>query len=114
VTKFIYVIAVILAGIAVAVADAIIKKVATKDVWSAFKDPWMIAIILLYITQVVFFMYVFGKGLELGLVGNMQMAFYSITTVLLGLFVFGESLSWVQITGIGVSLAGIIMMNWTG
>jgi multidrug transporter EmrE-like cation transporter len=110
--KFVHIVAIILAGISVAVADGLIKKAAAKDFWSSFKDPWMIMIVLLYIAQICFFLYVFGKGLELGLMGNMQVAFYSITTVLIGLFFFGESMSWVQISGIVLSFTGILLMNW--
>ena len=104
--------AVILAGIAVAIADALIKKTAIQgSFWFAFRNPWMIAILALYLVQIVFFVYVFINGWDLGIVGNLQMVFYSIGVVSIGLIFFGESLSLLQGIGIGLSLIGVILMN---
>ena len=104
--------AVILAGLAVAIADALIKKTsATGSFWLAFKNPLMIAIFLLYFVQVIFFVLVFMHGWKLSIVGNMQMVVYSVTVVLIGLLFFGEKLSLVQGVGILLGLIGIILMN---
>ncbi len=104
--------AIILAGVAVALADALIKKIAvTGNFWLAFKNPFMILVVLLYVAQVVFFVYVFMNGWSLGIVGNLQMVFYSLTAVLVGLLVFGETLTAIQIVGIIVAVIGVVLIN---
>lgn len=58
--NYIHLGAIILAGISVAVADAVIKKIAVSEgFWLAFRNPWMIAVLLLYLVQMLFFLYVF-------------------------------------------------------
>ncbi len=105
--------AVILAGFAVAIADALIKKTSSQEsFWQAFKNPWMIAVVLLYFAQVAFFVYVFMNDWHLGIVGNLQMVIYSITVVLAGLLFFNESLSLTQGIGILLALLGVILMNF--
>jgi multidrug transporter EmrE-like cation transporter len=103
---------VILAGISVAIADVIIKKIAIYDsFWMAIRNPWMIVIVALYITQIIFFIYVFNHKWDLGIVGNIQMAFYSLTVVLSGILLFGETISLVQSIGIIFTLVGVLLMN---
>ena len=103
---------VILAGISVGVADALIKRIAISDsFWLAIKNPWMIAIFGLYTAQIVLFIYVFVHKWDLGIVGNTQMAFYSLTVVLSGILFFGETISLVQALGILLTLLGVILMN---
>lgn len=110
--NYIQVMAIILAGISVAVADGVIKKVSVaNNFFMALKSPWMIVILLLYLVQIVFFIYVFMNNWEIGIVGNFQMAFYSMTVVLIGLVFFGETLTIIQAMGIGFALAGAILMN---
>ena len=95
--NYVHVGAIILAGIAVAVADAIIKKTAVSgSFWMAFKSPWMIAILLLYLAQIVFFVYVFMNDWDLGIVGNLQMVFFSFSVILSGFGMFGVNLTIVQ------------------
>lgn len=104
--------AVILAGTAVGIADALIKKTTVSgNFTSALKNPWMIAIILLYVVQILFFWYVFINGWKLGIVGNIQMLFYSMTVVLSGFLIFGETLSMVQGTGIVFALVAVVLMS---
>ena len=71
----------------------------------------MIAVLLLYVAQILFFLYIFINGWKLGIVGNLQMVFYSITVVTIGLLIFGETISWVQGIGIIFALIGVILMN---
>ena len=71
----------------------------------------MVIILLLYFAQIIFFAYVFAYQWKLGIVGVIQMVFYSITVVLAGLLIFGETLSFVQGIGIGLALIGIVLMN---
>ena len=104
--------AIILAGISVAIADALIKKTSSSsNFWLAFKNPWMIAILLLYLIQILFFVYVFMNHWNLSLVGNLQMVFYSIGVVLIGLLIFGESITLIQGLGIVLALIGVILIN---
>ena len=103
---------IILAGISVGVADALIKKITlTGNFSSAFKNPLMLVIILLYIVQIVFLAYILKNQWKLGIVGNLQMVFYSVTVILSGLIIFGEKISLVQWIGIGLALVGGILMN---
>ena len=107
-----HVAAIILAGIAVAIADALIKKISISgNFLLAFKNPWMITIILLYLAQIIFFVYVFMNKWNLGFVGVLQMVFYSITIVLIGLLYFGENITLIQSIGIAFALVGIILIN---
>ena len=104
--------AVVLAGIAVAIADALIKKTAISGNFAAaFKNPLMLLVLFLYLIQVVFFVYVFVNKWDLAIVGNLQMVFYSITVILIGLLVFGETLTLIKGIGITVALIGVILMN---
>ncbi len=104
--------AIVLAGVSVGVADVLIKKVAlTGSFWSIFKNPLMIVILLLYVAQIAFFVHVFRYQWKLGIVGNIQMVFYSLTMILLGLIIFGEKISLAQGAGIGLALIGVILMN---
>lgn len=108
----IHIIAIILAGLAVAIADMLIKKTSVSgDYLLVFKNPLMLGVLLLYLAQIAFFVYVFINNWQLGVVGNLQMVFYSIGVVLLGVFAFGESLSIIQYFGIGLALVGVILMN---
>ena len=104
--------AIILAGIAVAIADALIKKTAISGNFAtAFKNPLMLLVLFLYLVQVAFFVYVFVNNWDLAIVGNLQMVFYSITVVLIGLLIFGETLTLIKGIGIAIALIGVILMN---
>ena len=110
--NFIQLSAIILAGLAVAIADAFIKKTSIGGSFiSALKSPLMILILLLYIAQIMLFVYVFTNNWQLGIVGSIQMIIYSIGVVLVGFLYFGESLSTIHIIGILLGLAGVILMN---
>ena len=103
---------VILAGVSVAIADALIKRIAVSNsFWGAIKHPWMVAIFALYVAQIVLFLYVFIHKWDLGIVGNTQMAFYSLTVVLSGIILFGETISLIQAVGIILTLVGVVLMN---
>ena len=109
---FFQLIAIVLAGVAIAVADVLIKKAAvTGNFWLALKNPLIILAIILYCLQVVFLAYVFVHNWKLGIVGNLQIVFYSITVVLSGMLIFGETLSLVKVAGIGLALLSVFLMN---
>lgn len=110
--NFVQIASVILAGIAVGVADALIKKASVSgDFFAAFKNPWMGGVILLYLLQILFFIYVFSHGWNLSVVGNLQMVFYSLSVVGIGILLFGETLSLAQGAGIVLALVGVILIN---
>lgn len=103
---------IILAGISVGVADALIKKVALADnFWSAFKNPAILAILLLYFIQIVLFLYVFIHKWNLGIVGILQMVFYSFTVLIFGLLFFNETISLIQGIGIILAISGVVLMG---
>ncbi|HEX7149889.1 MAG TPA: EamA family transporter [Thermoanaerobaculia bacterium] len=101
--------AMIFAGIFVALADALLKKIAV-DERRIFANPWMIAVVLLYVGQIAFFLYVFIKKMELGIAGNLQMVAYSVATVLLSVGWFREKLTVTQLVGIALAVIGSILM----
>lgn len=111
--KLFQVFLVICAGLSVGIADALIKRVSfdTDSFWSAMRNPLMIPIALLYFAQIVLFTYVFIKRWELGIVGILQMAVYSIIVIGSGILLFQEKLTLVQSIGIGLAIIGAILMN---
>lgn len=103
---------IILAVIAVAVADACLKKASDEGSLSrAFQSPWMIGAILLYLFQILFFTYMFVAGWELSLVGSLQTVFYALVVLSAGVFMFRETLTLVQGAGILLAVGGVILIN---
>jgi drug/metabolite transporter (DMT)-like permease len=110
--NYIQLLAIIGAGVSVGLADALIKKIAvTENAWAVFKNPWMMVIILLYLFQIVFFIYVFKHNWKLGIAGNAQMLFYSMTVVISGFFIFKESISIIQMAGIVLAIIAVFLIN---
>jgi drug/metabolite transporter (DMT)-like permease len=101
------------AGLAVAVGDVLIKKVGTTTV--SFSDalvhPLMAGALCLYAIQIVLFAYVFVRRWDLGIVALLQMAFYAAACVLIGRFLFGEQIRWLQGLGMLLTLCGVVLMN---
>ncbi|EKD47656.1 MAG: hypothetical protein ACD_65C00345G0002 [uncultured bacterium] len=105
-------IAIVLAGITVGIADALIKKASlTESLWTTLKNPLMLIILPLYVAQVLFFIYVFKHQWSVGIAGNVQIVFYSLTVVISGFLIFGEKISPIQGMGMGLALIGVILMN---
>jgi drug/metabolite transporter (DMT)-like permease len=103
---------IILAVIAVAVADAFLKKASDGgSLPRAFQSPWMIGAVLLYLFQILFFTYMFVAGWQLSLVGSLQTVFYALVVLLAGIFIFRESLSLVQGVGVLLAVGGVILIN---
>ena len=101
------------AGLAVAVADVLIKKVGTTAVSfsEAVVHPLMAAALCLYAIQIVLFAYIFVRRWELGIVALLQMAFYAATCVLIGRFFFGERITFLQGLGMLLTFCGVVLMN---
>lgn len=103
---------IILVGVSVGVADALIKKLALAgSFWAAMKNPLALAVLALYALQIALFVYVFRHQWKLGIAGNVQMVFYSLTVIILGLIFFKEQLSLIQGMGIGLALVGVVLMS---
>jgi multidrug transporter EmrE-like cation transporter len=103
---------IILAGIAVAIADGMIKKTAIGASYTdALKNPLMIGVVLLYLVQIAFFTYVFVNGWQLGVAGVLQMVAYSVFVILTGVFVFKESFTVTQYLGFVLAVSGVILIN---
>lgn len=113
--KLLQMLFIILAVIAVAVADAFLKKASDEgSMHRAFQSPWMIGAVLLYLFQILFFTYMFIAGWELSVVGSLQTVFYALVVLLAGIFIFRETLTLVQGVGILFAIGGIILINLPG
>ncbi|MEI7750312.1 MAG: hypothetical protein WCJ25_04920 [Candidatus Moraniibacteriota bacterium] len=103
---------VLFAAVTIIIADSLLKKISDRrNFTDAIRDPWMIAVCALYLIQIVFviFIYIF-KG-EMAIYTNLFIVFYGIFGIVSGIFLFGETLSLVQIVGIGLGLFGAILMG---
>lgn len=99
-------------GIIVGVADALIKKSSESGSFMAtLRNPLMLAVWALYITQTLLAIFIFLWGGKLGLLVNLFIVFYSITGIILGYLIFNESISLVQGIGIILALTGAILIN---
>lgn len=109
---FVAIAAVFASAILIAVADALIKKTAVSgDFLSAVFNPWMLVICALYFIQILLAVYIFVQKGELAIYGNIFIVFYSISMVVLGVVVFQEHLSALQIVGIVLALTGAVLLN---
>ena len=111
--KFIEICLIIAAGAVVAIADVFIKKMAfdTTDFKIALKNPLMLAVIGLYIAQIIIFIYLFTNKSDLSIVGIGQAVMYSIIVVGSGVLIFNETISLTQSLGLGFAVIGIVLMN---
>lgn len=102
-----------LSGVASGVADALVKRASLGGSFiSAFKNPFMLAAFTFYLIQIAFFVYVFRHGWKLGIVGAVQVVFFSLTAIAIGYFFFHESLSVIQSIGIALAIIGVILINF--
>jgi hypothetical protein len=103
---------IIIGGISVGLADALIKKAAASgNIFSAFWNPFMLGGIFLYVLQILFITYAFIKKWELGVTGILEVVFYSITVVLAGILFFNEGMAPIKGVGIVLAVIGIVLMN---
>lgn len=102
----------ILAVVAVAIADVVLKRAANTDSFlQAVKSPWMLGAILLYLFQILFLTYAFVIGWKLSIVGSLQAVVYAVVVVVAGVFYFRETLSPVQIVGLILAIGGSILVS---
>ncbi|MBX3061182.1 MAG: hypothetical protein KF770_32385 [Anaerolineae bacterium] len=110
--KIFHMLFIVAAVTAVAIADVCLKKAAADGSWVlTLKSPWMVGAILLYLFQIIFFTYLFRSGKELSLVGSLQTILYALVILGAGIFLFQESLSKLQLTGVLLALTGVILIN---
>ncbi len=105
---------ILLAVIAVAVADVLIKKAASQgDLRSALVSPWMLCAAGLYLFQIILFTIAFFAGWKLSIIGALQAALYALIVLAAGVLLFKESLTRLQVTGILLTCAGVVLINWS-
>ena len=110
--KLMYILLILSAVIAIAVADVFLKKAAVDASWSrALQSPWLVGAVLLYLYQILFFTYIFVSGGELSFVGTLQTAFYALIVVGAGVVVFQETLSNLQIAGVVLAVVSSVLIN---
>jgi drug/metabolite transporter (DMT)-like permease len=98
---------------ALAIADVILKKAqATGSIIKAITSPWMLGVIILYLFQIFIFTYLFVSGAKLIPVGIIQTVLYAIIILLAGIFIYGETLSGIQMAGVILSLLGVFLLNF--
>ena len=105
---------VFLSALFVILADAFIKKVSLQGSFTtAFLDPWMLLAYALYFLQIILAIIVFTHKGELAIYANLYVVFYSLLGVIVGVLVFKESLSALQIVGGILAIIAAILLNWS-
>ncbi len=111
-TKPVYVLLMIIAVAAVAVADVCLKRAAGPgSLMHALRSPWTLAAAALYLMQVVLFVIVFANGWKLSVVGVVQTTLYAVVTLGAGVLLFGEVLSLKQAMGLVFAAVGVVLLS---
>ncbi|MDP9249131.1 MAG: hypothetical protein M3M85_01290 [bacterium] len=71
----------------------------------------MLAVVGLYVVQILIFTYVFMKRAELGVVGVIQTALYAVIVIGSGVIFFKEEVSVQQGLGMALAILGVIIIN---
>lgn len=112
-SKLVYVALLIIAVIAVAVADVCLKRATLPgSLAHALRSPWTLAAVVLYLMQVVLFVVVFVKGWKLSVVSLMQTTLYAVVTLGAGVLLFGEVLSSKQALGLVFAIVGVVLLSF--
>jgi multidrug transporter EmrE-like cation transporter len=102
-----------LAVLSVAVADVMLKKASTHgNLLEALSSPWFIGAAGLYFVQISFFIFAFLADWKLSIIGALQTALYAIILIVSGVYLYKETLTGSQMTGIFLALSGVILINW--
>lgn len=108
-----YILLLIIAVAAVAVADVCLKRAALPgSLANALRSPWMLVAVILYLMQVVLFVVVFSNGWKLSAVGILQTALYAVITLSAGVLLFGEVLSLQQTVGVIFAFIGVLLLSF--
>lgn len=99
-------------AILIAFADGYIKKATLSgSLVASFKGPWLYLAVVFYLVQIALVAYLFLEKWQLGVLANVFVVFYSISTVVLGYVMFAEKLALIQILGIVLGIIGVFMMT---
>jgi drug/metabolite transporter (DMT)-like permease len=104
---------VLLAVIAVGVADVMLKRAASHGtLLGALHSPWLFIAVSLYLFQIGFFTIAFIAGWKLSIIGALQTALYAMIVLAAGVFLYNEALTRLQVLGILMAFSGVVMINW--
>lgn len=104
---------ILLAVIAVAVADVFLKKATSLgNLQSVWISPWLYMAVGLYLFQIILFTVAFVSGWKLSIVGALQTALYTVIVLTSGVLFYNEKLTSIQLVGIFLSCGGVILINW--
>ncbi len=104
---------ILLAVIAVAIADVLLKKAtAHGNLMDALRSPWLIWAIALYLLQISFFTIAFIAGWRLSIIGALHTALYALIVLGAGVFLYNEHLTRPQIVGLLLAICGVVLINW--
>ena len=86
----------------------------TKDVAAEFKSlNWASVALAVAVVGIEFgFLLTYRAGWNLGIAAVLVNVVASLILVPVAIFVFKDKISWVNIAGILVCLAGLVMLNW--
>jgi drug/metabolite transporter (DMT)-like permease len=104
---------IILAVMAVAVADVLLKKAALQSsLKGALSSPWLLCAIALYLFQIGFFVIAFQSGWKLSIIGALQTALYALIVLAAGVLLYHENLTRLQVIGMLLAFGGVLLINW--
>lgn len=104
---------ILLAIIAVAVADVLLKKAASQgSLGDALSSPWLFMAVGLYLLQVGLFTIAFIAGWKLSIIGALQTAIYALIVLAAGVVLYHEELTRQQVIGISLAFGGVVLINW--
>jgi drug/metabolite transporter (DMT)-like permease len=107
------IILILLSGVTIAVADALIKKISIQGgFWVTMMNPLMWIVYILYFVQIVFAVVVFLYQKELAVYSNIFLIFYSFSSLALGFLMFKEHINTVQLLGILLAIVAVMLMNY--
>jgi len=104
---------VFLSAALIILADALIKRASVQGNFaSAFFDPWMIAVYVLYFVQILLAVLVFINKGELAIYANLYVVFYCLFGLIVGVLLFKENLSGFQMAGVVLAIVAAVLLNW--
>lgn len=103
----------VIAVIAVAIADVLTKKIAftVANYETALRNPLLFLVVALYLLQIGIFLFLFVKKAELGVVGVVQTALFAVIVIGSGVLFFNEKISTVQTIGMGLAIVGAVLTS---
>lgn len=99
-------------ALTIIIADSLIKNISTDQTFfSIIKNPWMLLIYGLYLVQIFFTIFIFIFKGEIAIYANSFIIFYGILGIIIGVLFFKETITLLQMLGIGLGLLGAVLMN---